>query len=250
MKAVFMVFLSFMALAIASIGVSESVWEDVTGGINDSEFLTIAVDTGTGKNVYLGTNIALYRMKNAEGIWEKIFLSSGEFKGVNYICPSGSRIYIATGNGAYRSDDSGANWERIYSGLGQQQNRVTRILPGKNGIYVGTLKGLFWSANGTHAWQKPDGILGRARITSFALTSTGENMFVVADNEVYKIDSQLKNYTKVFGNDEIIFTDEDDLDLESLDEEGPSCFLTDIKVCNDSIYLSTTKGLFVSADDG
>ena len=92
MKSFFGVFAALLCFISISTGVLAEAWEDETRGITESEFITIALDCGKSDDIYLGTNIALYRMKDAKGAWEELFLTKGEFKGVNYIYSDGNRI--------------------------------------------------------------------------------------------------------------------------------------------------------------
>ena len=221
-------------------------WEDQTNGLTGGEFYSILLDNDS---TYIGTSNGLYRWNNTDDEWVRIFISRGQFKGVNHIAKGqDGTIYIATRNGFYVSRNSGENWERSLRGMGAE-NYCNYVVCYGEDIYLGTMKGLFYSRDRGKTWKKPNGLLGDLRIQSIAM-GYDDALFIICDNELYKSTRNFKTYQKIFGSDSLGEFDSDNDDLNSEPEDGPVFLLNEVIADNENIYLSTNRGLFHSKDSG
>ncbi len=107
--------ISFVVLI--STYVCASTWQDVTTGLTDGEFYSVAENKG---KLYVGTSSGLYVKNCGDNIWTRIFTCRGQYKGIRHILiDGGGSIYIATKNGLYMTDNSWRNWKRIFRGIGK-----------------------------------------------------------------------------------------------------------------------------------
>lgn len=229
-------------------------WQDVTAGLTDEAFYSIAQAKAEGGVVYLGTSEGLYIREKDNGFWRQVFMCRGAYKGVNYICLNASGTpYIATGNGLYKSDNSGRSWKRIFRGLAEENYTTYVISGGKmDTIYIGTLKGFFWTEDGGKSWKKPAGVLGSSKISAIAIMEKEKHgkFFIICNNELYQSNEEFFRYRKIFGR-ESFKSFEDNQTGESQGAENEKVFLlNDITQRNNILYLSTNKGLFFSEDEG
>ncbi|MEE9500333.1 MAG: hypothetical protein V3V42_03450, partial [Candidatus Omnitrophota bacterium] len=115
-------------------------------------------------------------------------------------------------------------------------------------------KGLFWTRNKGDTWGKSPGIFGNARIKSIAIAEIADekHLFVICNNEIYKITKDFKSYKKIFGSDSRKNFGENDLESENDNDSEDSLIflLNDISVRKQVLYLSTSRGLFTSGDGG
>ncbi|MCQ9207749.1 MAG: hypothetical protein NG740_07715 [Omnitrophica bacterium] len=240
--------LIFMLVAILAAGHSYgAVWQDVTGGLSDKEFYTIAACPEENATVYLGATGGLYRRLGEKGEWKRIFTCRGESKGVNHITLyEGGVIFIATKNGLYKSRDFGANWDHLFSGLGNENHVLDVVRDKKNEkiIYLGTLKGMFWTEDGGESWQKSQGLPGNLRVSSISM---GElYLFAICGNALYRITKNMENYRKVFNSYSVSENPEDANDAEDNPEDEEFTSLNHVTLKGQTVYLSTDKGVFVS----
>ena len=227
------------------------VWQDVTGGLSDREFFAVVSCPEESGTVYLGATGGLYRKVGAQGEWERIFACRGESNGANRIALyEGGVIFIATKKGLYKSRDFGVNWNRLFSGVGNENHVLDVVRDDKDEkiIYLGTLRGMFWTENGGELWEKSQGLPGDLEVSSIAL---GErHLFVVCGNAVYKITKNMENYRKVFNP----YSAPESPECADLAEDYPEgiegALLNHITLKGQTMYLSTDKGVFVSDAEG
>ena len=230
-------------------------WEDITYGIGDDEFLSVAATPG-GKALYLGTSNGLYRKEAGGEDWESVFVCHGENKGVTDIyAGSNDMVYIATRNGLYKSQDSGKKWKLIFKGSGYERECMTILAePGKTGgLYLGTKKGLFFSTNSGIKWRKLYDILNDMQIKSIAMEkgNSVDFMFVIGNNDLYRIHIKTGYCERVFS---IGSPADEGTEIDKYDEEdafdGSTDCLNKIQCYNNILYLSTSRGVFISENSG
>ena len=251
------IILWFFALSLGILcgrSAGEAKWQDETFGVTDEEFYSLA-ESPDGKMKYLGTSGGLYKKSDKEKAWRRIFTCRGEFRGVNYVfVDPKDAIYLATKNGLYKSNNHGLDWKRFFRGIDEENHCVyiTAREGSENIFYLGTRKGLFLTNNGGQSWERPSGKLAKSPVTAIAVTKKTENkqLFVIANNEVYRATSLFETYEKVFGSgyEEPVETDAADFEEETGDKTG--LILSNILINEDSVYLTTNRGIFKSADNG
>ena len=248
----------FLIMFLCNGYVFGEAWQDVTDGLTDGEFYSIAEDPRRDNEIiYVGTSEGLYKKQHGDEDWKRIFICRGQYKGINHIyVAKDNTVYIATKNGLYESGNSGKTWKRLFRGMGRENysTYVTFDRDNRGTIYLGTLKGLFWTRNKGDTWEKSPGIFGNARIKSIAVAEVADEkyLFVICNNEIYKITEDFKSYKKIFGSDSRKNFGENDLESENDNgsEDSPIFLLNDISVRKHVLYLSTNKGLFTSGDGG
>jgi len=252
-SAIFMLFLIFAGFGTSECPAQEGLWEDLTQGLSDKEFLSIS--EGYQRDViFIGTTNGLYKSNHEKDAWQNIFLSHGERKGIKDIQSMANTIYIATGNGLFVSVDGGETWVRKFKGIGPEKNCLSVKLKTINDemyTYLGTAKGLFLSNDGCKTWNKAPGLIGRARVCDIALSNSSENesLYAICDNELYQITEKLTNYRKIFGSHFIESTDEEFAE-EAREETETTSLLRAVSQKEKTIFLATNRGLFMSSDDG
>ena len=262
MKRITLIIFLFVIISCKGYAFGEA-WQDVTGGLTDREFYSIGgAPRANNEIIYIGTSSGLYERKDSDDRWKRIFICRGQYKGVNHICVTRDNIiYIATKNGLYESGDSGKTWKELFYGMGRE-NYSTYVIfdeDNRSTIYLGTLKGLFRREDKGKTWRKSPGILGSAIINSIAPAEIAgkKYLFVICDNEIYKINEDFENYKKVFGSDSFfrnLENNSDNIDdiIESANgaEDSPIFLLNDITAKKDILYVATNRGLFISMDNG
>jgi len=256
-------FTLFLITLLSTGHIFGEAWQDVTGGLTDGEFYSIAEAPGRdGGIIYIGTREGLYKKQDGDEDWKRIFICRGQNRGVNHIYVTrDNTIYIATKSGLYESGNSGKTWKQLFRGMGKENYSTYVTLGRENGgtIYLGTLKGLFRTQNKGNTWKKSPGMPGKTRINSIVPTEiAGEKyLFVICDNEIYKITEDFKSYKKVFGSDSFfrnLENNSDNIDdiIESANgaEDSPIFLLNDITAKKDILYVATNRGLFISMDNG
>lgn len=257
-KSILLVVLFFFVLSDRC--AAGGIWQDVTGGLTDREFCSIAESRRGDEIIYIGTSEGLYKKGRNDAAWKRTFVCRGQYKGITHISvDADNAVYIATKDGLYKSRNSGNSWKRLFRGIAAENyiNYVICDKENKGRVYLGSIKGLFWTENGGRTWKKARGTLGNSRIDSIVIMKTpdAENFFIICDNEVYRAASGFKKYKKVFGSDSLKSFEENDLDAENNSDtennsENPFFLLNDIAAKGHVLYLSTNKGLFTSADCG
>ena len=228
-------------------------WDDITQGIADNEFYSVAQDVYTTGDIYVGTERGLYKKPIKKGGWQQIFMCRGQYKGVNDICiTEGGEILIATKNGAYRSDASGKNWARLFKGVGAQTN-CTKILktPGEESrLYLGTQGGMVSSDANGRSWERFVGILGTGRVTRFARaeTTSGNYLFIICNNDLYRFSEEDNSVKKIFIADPVVPLEESD--EEELRETEDVFLLREVRAWNGRVHLATSRGIFISENSG
>ena len=243
------VFVSFciIFMCLSSFSYAEN-WEDATDGLWGGELLSIADDSGV---MYVGTSRGLFKKEPGENQWIPILKIGGQYKSVNHVHVEGGKImYAATGNGLYESVDFGSTWKQIFSGMGDE-NYCTWVGAHNGELYVGTLGGLF-KRDASKSWKKANGRLGKGRVSSVDISQENENVYAISDNELYQIKKNFADYKKIFTSNSAEYfaeyNSEDNTAEEVLGEV--SFLLNSIKAGEKALYLSTSKGLFTSYDDG
>jgi len=235
-----------------------ATWEDVTGGISDKEFFSVA-SSRDGDTIYIGTSAGLYRRDKGDKDWKQIFASRGQYRGVKHICVDAEgTIYIATKGGFYKSRDAGGNWQRAFRGMAEENYCLYIICDHerKGTLYLGTLKGLFWTNDSGKTWSRPAGALGDSRVNAISTTKAPDgklSLFVICDNGLFRVDQNFDNYRKVFGSDSLKSfetTDEFPEGIALSEESETTLLLNHITARDGILYLSTNRGLFSSEDGG
>lgn len=187
-------------------------WTRLPLDIRDKNLACIAVNPDKTDELYVAAETRLYKSVDNGENWQVVFTSKGENKGINDIrIYSDSVMYLATKNGVFESRDNGVNWKEILKGQPFKRNDIKSVEV-KDGRYF----------------------------------------YIITDNILYGVDEKNYSREKLFiggikenGPEET----SDDESIELQDEESV-ILLKNIASAYDSLYLSTSKGIFVSCDNG
>lgn len=250
-----MVILSFSGVGWCE----EMIWEDVTRGIPENDFRTIALDPFERNHVYVGTSKSLYKTVNGGRHWKRILSLRGTLKAVNQIyAASPGNVWVVTENGLYYSSDYGEKWEKQFSGMGGGR-KVLSIAMGRSGekerIWIGTGEGFFYSDDTGRHWERVSSELSNETVSYLYLDTQEETLYAVTPRGVYRSSDFGKSWERIFVTSvtEEISNDTNGTDAEDVDEttaspEKVSSILTQNNP--PKILLGTQNGIYQSEDAG
>ena len=111
-------------LFLSPLAYCDTVWKDITSGIDEREFYAIAVSRDNPNVAYVAAAGGIYITKDAGISWRKSLYLGGGNNRANFVVvhPRHSNmVYAATNKGLYRSKNAGRDWERIFTGLGTKK---------------------------------------------------------------------------------------------------------------------------------
>jgi len=159
-------------------------------------------------------------------------------------------LYIGTENHLYQSFDNGSNWDVIFTAKGENSS-INDILVDNNSIlYVVTEKGSYYSQDFGKNWDNlfEETIFRNRRAQALAMSNNKENYFLLTNGDVYKINTDNFSWERIYKghvHEEALSA----FDKEYSDEE--QVFSKGLSIDGeDNLYLSTTKGLLISEDNG
>ncbi len=234
-------------------GASAEVWEEVTNGIPESNFQTIAVDPLNPEQVYVGTAKALYRTLDGGRRWERVLSIRGSQKGINQIKISDKTIWAASDNGLYASPDMGKTWKRLFKGVGDEERRALSVAVAAPQIFVGTMAGLFWSGDGGSHWERATGELSDGAVNFLAADAQGR-IYAAVPMGVYVSHDLERTWERIFVTsvegvgDENGNGDDGDSDEVLFSPEAVTAILPGETA--GEIYLGTREGVYTTKDTG
>ena len=230
-------------------GASSESWLDETGDLTDKNLSAITTSKD-GETIYIGTENGVYTRTLADKSWRMIFMSKGEYKGINHIhVDNENSIYVAARNGLFKKSVSDNSWKRIFRGKGKENNCKAFSMDEGN-IFLGTERGLFLSEDNTRTWKKIQGMIGNLDIKSIEIVGLPgkKDLYAICGNELYRISKDGAVVQKIFGSGLA-----EDQEEEPANEEEPSdeslFLLNDIAYRDNVLYLATSKGLFISKEN-
>jgi len=138
-------------------------------------------------NLAVTTNDALFVSKDEGSTWQNVELPS-DVTGIRILrfSPDGKTWGIGTRNNVFLSQDKGATWGRLKTPAenGEVHDFALHL---RNGILIGTLRGLAYSPDGGLHWQAPTGGLSSGTVESVLWHPTDKAlMFAVQNGLLYK----------------------------------------------------------------
>jgi photosystem II stability/assembly factor-like uncharacterized protein len=166
---------------------SGNSWTKVNGEVSDSGPTSIAVNA-KGHLFVWTTKYRLYRSVDNGQSWKPILnfighcLLSCVADGTIYACNPQPLVNIVT---VYRSTDNGDTWTQLH--VDTKYSEVKSLLVGPKGsIYLGTTKGLYYSADNGIQWEKDSSPAVSTRIESLAFDSSRHVLAGTVANGVYR----------------------------------------------------------------
>lgn len=216
----------------------------MVSGIKDSDLKELAVDCDNKGVIYVSSAKTLYRTEDGGSSWLAVFSARVSDDAINFVGVSGQAVYVCTKSGVFRSSDGKSDWQNIFKGIGDKENNVAHIafLKDKK-IYLATEGGLFISNDGGLKWSK-DNLAGGGSDVKW-IGFLDEAMFVASGKGVYKNSGSGWKRTFVTTREDA----EHDADIKDESQEAIKP-VNSIAVNNDSIFLATDSGIFISVDKG
>ena len=222
-------------------------WKDITGGMPSTDFRFVI--SGPKNNIiYAASASGLFASSDMGKYWRKVFEGKGEYKGVNCVYIDKEDMYIAADSGLFKSGDSGRSWNRVLKAAGDDKD-VLSIEGVRGVIYAGTGRGIFLSRDNGKSWRRELINQVDMPVKSIAIKE-GEpiSVYMVTDKGVYKSDEELRSLEKIFIADVI---DDDYAEYDEDDTDEPNLVPNHLTCDKDGVlYLSASKGIFVSGDSG
>lgn len=141
----------------------------------------LAMD-GTGKTMFLGTHVGLFRSEDDGHSWKKITLSAKQpnfdIMAVTPDPKDPKTLYVATHEaGVFKSSDAGTTWKEINSGLGGPDVHGLAIDPNDGKLHALVRdkgEGVYRSTNGGGKWSRvDDGPGGEVKVLTSVNVPTG-----------------------------------------------------------------------------
>jgi photosystem II stability/assembly factor-like uncharacterized protein len=254
---------SLVNFAATSTAYSEShevIWKDISNGIRGADLNTVAVNSDDPGTSYISSDDAVYKSIDGGKRWKEVMSLRATANGINTISlasESSQIIYAGTKNGLFRSNDGGSNWNRIFAGIGRENSVLTvATSPGNPDIiYIGTEGGLFSTENNGKSWSKGR-IPSSAGVHSIAIDYTEESViYASTGNGLYKKMNRTSGWEKVLELKLYYEASEYLNDIESgdINEIGSKSNIKSVLIDplhSDSVYVATSRGLFVTTDRG
>ncbi|MGE0267566.1 MAG: hypothetical protein AB7S78_03790 [Candidatus Omnitrophota bacterium] len=215
-----------------------AVWEKISNGLNETYVQSVAMISTGQQSILAGTSKGLYMSPDGHN-FRSLFSFPGDQTNVNAIHfdKVTGTILAATDSGLYKSSDQGRKFDRVFYSSDSRENRCLSVFYGKEGVYLGTQKGLFYQGAGQTGWGKIFNPLSLVPV--YQILKDDAYIYFVSGHTIFR----LKESASV--PDEI-FTDQPG-DVQELDDTTE--IIQEDKTVN-FVSLSGEGGIIVSADSG
>jgi photosystem II stability/assembly factor-like uncharacterized protein len=229
---------------------NKTVWRKSDYGLDEVKIKSVCMVKERPETVFAGGQRCIYKSTDTGNTWERIFMLTGERRGINFIAynPQNTSImYAATSDGLYISFNAGNSWKRYFRGSDDTQRNTKRIAISSDGniIFIGTDRGLFRSNNSGKDWSSEHYFINKS-IRSLA---TGEGFYYAcADDGVYCQKEGNGHWDRVYNL--IKYEEEvDDAEYADNDYEPEKTFisLNSIIISKGIVYIATDEGVLSSS---
>ncbi|MCH7762010.1 lamin tail domain-containing protein, partial [candidate division TA06 bacterium] len=233
----------------------KEAWKEVTHGIPEGDFRTVAVDPYRPGRVYVGTSKSLYRTLDRGRTWKKVLSVRGTLKAVNQIrFISEKEILAATDNGLYYSSNDGTSWEKRFSGLGEKGRRVLSVVAfhigEKDHIFVGTERGLFRTEDKGRHWERAGSEPSRAKISYLTFEPEEKILYAALPMGVYQSKDYGKRWERIFVTSVASEESSEDTNEDFTSTEEVTSIVLKENHPHPEIILGTKEGVYQSGDGG
>lgn len=179
-------------------------WNNVSGGIKESEILSIGVAPWDSQEIYAGTAAGIYQTTDRGAHWKKVMVVKGSDPSVYCLSFSAKEshfIYAGTGNGLYRSDDYGKHWQQVFRGRAGGQKAVYWVEPdpGNAGrIYAAASPGLFLSQDGGKHWELVKTLPTHSPARRVLCHPGGQGLWVTSDAGIFYSRDQGESWERIW----------------------------------------------------
>ncbi len=223
----------------------------LSGCAKDSNsIVSIALHPSNGNILYVATNDAVYKSRDAGASWERFPSFSARRVTTLAIDPQlPATVYAGTmGDAVYKSPDGGQRWLPHNVGLKEHVSFVTQfvfhpLLTEK--IYVATTVGAYYTKNAGREWEeRMNGMKEVHIVTSIAINPQEPTiLYAGTTGGIYRSDNATATWKRI--NKGLIPEQE----LMASMALGVNAIEVN-RVMPDMVYAGTTKGLFRSANRG
>ncbi len=165
-------------LAAFGSGVYKSVdggrrWVAASHGLETPTVLTLAVDPGSPRTLYAGTDTGVFVSQDAAATWSRRGAALAARNVRSLLVPERSAVlYAATDQGVFQSPDRGRIWVPSGMGLDSRDIRVLRADPGHpHRLYAAGFGGVFRSEDAGQGWQSVSRGLTDSRVRALVVDS-------------------------------------------------------------------------------
>jgi|GEM_PF-183585 len=248
-----------LTLVSSNVVFGEEVWEEMTHGIPESDFRTVAVESHDGNHVYVGTSKSVYRTLDGGKSWKNVLSIHGTLKTVHQIQVTPTEeIWAATDNGLYHSSNLGESWEKRFSGVGDKGRKVLSLVAekadGKGSLFIGTEEGLFQSSDGGKHWERGGAELSNAEVDFLAMDPREGILYGALPMGVFRSRDLGKTWERIFVTSVEVgdaSNTDNGIEREDTDEMFTSSErVTAITLKENKVLLGTKNGVYQSEDGG
>lgn len=167
--------------------INDSTWENLSKGLNITQFYRIGVNGRHADMVWAGAQ-DMGTFKFYDGIWEHVFAGDGMQTVVDDSNPN--TIYTTTPRGyVYRTTDGGLSWDRMYQSLGEfgwWHTSFVRSGSDPEVLLIGQ-RNIWKSEDKAVTWQRISNFDDSKQITAIAISKTNPDVIIAArENIIYK----------------------------------------------------------------
>jgi hypothetical protein len=207
-------------------------------GIEKDSFHKVYISPFDDNLIYTTSTNTLFRSYDRGKIWQKVFVVKDE--GIRDLYVDEylyDVLYLASQSYLYRIVNGRV--EKIFTLPPETESMCVKSYRGV--VYLGTNQGLYHSRDDFWRWRKWRGLPENSIVYSLAISS--QNIYIATNQGVYKSSIDRKNFKKVFVLKGV--------DSEEETETGLLPRILEVDRFNPAIiYLGTSRGLFVSYDEG
>ncbi|MFA6280923.1 MAG: hypothetical protein WCY05_00270 [Candidatus Omnitrophota bacterium] len=204
--------------------------------IDDAHIKRIAISPFDENLIYVGSKNALFKSINKGKKFQKIYVfKDEELSHINFDSVSANTAYVAATRHLYKITDK---IDMVFRCA--DEDSILCVAKYKDGIYVGTTGGLYFSSEDILKWQKIGGLTDAIAINYIEPAEDG--LYLATNKGIYFLKDK-DNIKRIF-----VLRDQ-----EVEGEEGSGIIANIVKVDifdKNKIWLGATNGIFLSKDKG
>lgn len=253
-KILFISLLTLTGLCVVFLTQTLAAWEKPSQGIIESEVTTIAVHPKNSSVIFAGTSKGVYRSTDKGKSYHSVLLVRGSGQRVNalYASPHDSGyVYAATDSGLFAATNLGYDWKKIYETSDSRERQCLGVVEDGEKIYLATKGGLFYKNLNSFHWQKESGILGSQPVNFIVADS--KYLYFSLNSEIFRMNKTDKTFERIFS----LISHQTNGEIETFEDNGTEATNTNkqitfmhINSSNTGLYLVTTKGIYISRNQG
>lgn len=236
-------------------------WNNVSGGIKESEILSIGVAPWNSQEVYAGTPSGIYQTTDHGAHWKKVMAVKGSDTAVycvSFSAKGNDFIYAGTGNGLYRSSDYGRHWQQVFRGGAGGERAVFWIESDPNDserIYAAAALGLFISQDGGKTWEAVKTLPVRSPARRILCHPGGEELWAAADSGIFYSEDRGKSWERIWVSpsettEEVVVEEPNETGEElSSTQKARHIVLQSLGEGKTRVLAGTSQGLLVQSGD-